>query len=271
MNYNTFEPREALAPFVKCFWILEAPAEDTPEKQSIVPDGCMEMIFHYGDHFRQYLEDGSAIQQPRCFVFGQITRPLLIEPTGEIGILAARFHPEGFKPFASLPIAEMDDRAVALEELFGEAGQRLAADVLAAASAAERISFVEEFLLQRLTPSAHIDTLIRESVALLLQLRGQSSVDQLSDQLGIHRRSLERKFASAIGLSPKQLSKMVRMQAALKLLASGHVSSLTALAYEGSFYDQAHFIKDFKEFTGLSPKKFYADNLKMSALFIGSE
>ena len=271
MDYNTFDPSASLAPFIKCFWTLEAPAEDNPEKQSIVPDGCMELIFHLGDHFRQYMEDGSAIQQPRDFVFGQITRPLLIEPTGRVDILAARFHPEGFKPFASRPIAEMDNRAVDLEELFGAEGQQLADAVRSAPGTAERIQCIEAFLLQRLTSPATIDTLIHESVGLLLQLQGQPSIDQLSDQLGVHRRSLERKFASTIGLSPKQLAKMIRMQAALKLLASGQVGSLTALAYEGSFYDQAHFIKDFKEFTGLSPKKFYADNLKMSALFIGAE
>jgi AraC-like DNA-binding protein len=55
------------------------------------------------------------------------------------------------------------------------------------------------------------------------------------------------------------------------MMAANQFTSLTAVAYEGDYYDQAHFIKDFKEFTGMSPKNFYASNLKMSSLFIDSE
>ena len=71
-----------------------------------------------------------------------------------------------------------------------------------------------------------------------------------------------------IGLSPKQLSKVIRLQATLKILSTQNAENLTTIAYECNYYDQAHFIKDFKEFTGMSPKQFYADNLRMSALFI---
>ena len=67
----------------------------------------------------------------------------------------------------------------------------------------------------------------------------------------------------------KQLTKIIRLQAALKMMQQKQFATLTALAYESGYYDQAHFIKDFKEFAGTSPKEFYKDNLKLSALFIG--
>ncbi len=88
---------------------------------------------------------------------------------------------------------------------------------------------------------------------------GQLQVYELSKQININRRQLERKFSSTIGLSPKQLSKTIRLQATLKMLLNKQFTSLTALAYEGDYYDQAHFIKDFKEFTGLTPKEFYGE------------
>ena len=100
---------------------------------------------------------------------------------------------------------------------------------------------------------------------------GQLSVDELSKQTNINRRQLERKFSSAIGLSPKQLSKTIRLQATLKMLLSKKFTSLTALAYENEYYDQAHFIKDFKELTGFTPKEFYGNKLKMSLLFYGTD
>lgn len=271
MTYRTITPNVDIAPFVKCYWTLVGPKELQPQKQRIVPDGCLEMIFHYGDLYKQFLRDGSYIIQPKSFVFGQITQPLDIEPTGETGIFAIRFHPDGFIPFATIPIYEMENRAVSLEELFGKDGIRLANEVLSAITNEDRMKMVESFLIKRLTSPQTVDRIAKSSVEVILQLNGQLSVDELSDQLNINRRQLERKFASVIGLSPKQLSKIIRLQATLKLIAANRFESLTAIAYEGNYYDQAHFIKDFKEFTGMSPKKFYANNLKMALLFLDAE
>ncbi len=271
MSYKTYEPNIDLAAFVKCYWTLDLPKEDTPEKQRIVPDGCMEMIFEHGDPYRQYRSNGSFFIQPKCCVFGQITEPLEIEPTGETGIFAVRFHPEGFIPFATIPIVEMENRPVTLDELFREDGIRLEKAMLSAPETVDRIRIIEAFLLERLSSPESIDRVAKASVALMFELNGQLSVDELSDQLNINRRQLERKFSVAIGLSPKQLSKIIRLQSTLKMIANNQFTSLTAVAYEGNYYDQAHFIKDFKEFTGVSPKQFYANNLKMSKLFWDAE
>jgi len=271
MNYNTYTPSGELSAFVKCYWTLEAPTESKPQKQRIVPDGCMEMIFHFGDLYRQYITDEEFIIQPRCFVFGQITYPLNIEPTGETGIFAVRFHPEGFTPFATLPINEMENRAVSLEELYGSDGVMLEKEILNANSIESRIEIIESFLMNKLTSPEYIDRVAKSSVELIMRLNGQLSVDELADDLQINRRSLERKFSNVIGLSPKQLSKIIRLQSTLKMLANKQYSSLTEISYEGSYYDQAHFIKDFKEFTGLSPKKFYASNLQLSVIFLDAE
>jgi AraC-like DNA-binding protein len=271
MNYQTYPANPALSGFVKCYWTLDAPEEINPEKQRIVPDGCMEMIFHYGDLYRQYSEDSSFIIQPRCFVFGQITSALEIMPTGITGIFAVRFFPESFTPFASLPANEMENRAVPLHELFGAEGTLLENAVLNAPTNEKRIKIVETFLLKRLSVPGPFDKVIRSGVETIVRLNGNLTVDALSEQLNVNRRQLERKFSSVIGLSPKQLSKMIRLQATLKMLADKNFTSLASIACEGDYYDQAHFIKDFKEFTGQSPKKFYADNLKMSLLFIDSD
>ena len=71
-----------------------------------------------------------------------------------------------------------------------------------------------------------------------------------------------------IGISPKQLGKVIRLQTALQLLLNRESESLTAIAYESEYYDQAHFIKDFKEFTGVTPKDFLEDrHMSLSSLF----
>lgn len=267
MNPQIFEPSRDLAPLVQCYWNLESPKEKTPEKNTIVPDGCMKMIFHYGDLYKQYAEDGSSVTLPRCFVIGQLTRPLEVEPTGETGTFFVRFHPYGFLPFATIPIKEMENTAVPLEKLFGKEGLDIEQKILNANSTSERIELIEAFLLKRFTDTQTIDQIIKSTVETILTDNGQLSVNQLSKQTNVNRRQLVRKFSSAIGLSPKQLSKTIRLQATLKILLNEKPANLISLAYQGEYFDQAHFIKDFKEFTGLTPKEFYGEHLKMSLIF----
>lgn len=145
MNYETFPPHTDLAGVVKCYWTLEASSDIQPERQRIVPDGCMEMIFHYGDAYRQFLPDGTNIIQPHCFVFGQIITPLDIEPTTEnIGMIAVRFQPDGFIPFATLPLNEMENTAVALDVLFGSEGEEFGHAVRTASATSVRIRIIED-------------------------------------------------------------------------------------------------------------------------------
>ncbi|MEJ5048996.1 helix-turn-helix domain-containing protein [Chryseobacterium culicis] len=269
MNYQTYQPQPELASFIKCYWTLDSPAEMNPQVQTIVPDGCMEMIFHYGDLYNQYI-DGKAILQPRSCVFGQLTQPLQIEPTGITGIFSVRFHHDGFIPFATIPIKDMDNQAVPLEKLFEIHGTELEKNILQAITVQEKIDIIETFLRGRLDTET-IDRIVQSTVDLLLNVDGKISVHELSRQTNINRRQLERKFSSAIGLSPKQLSKTIRLQTTLKHLLNKEYTSLTTLAYDSEYYDQAHFIKDFKEFTGLTPKEFYGESLTMSFLFYGKE
>ena len=268
MLYNTYEPSDDLRDFIKLYWTLQDEAHPDPDIQRIIPDGCMEMIFHYGDHFKQMLGEGNSIVQPKCFVFGQITKTLEIAPTGVTDIFSVRFHPGGFIPFSSYQIKEMENKAVPLNQLFGDEGVLLETTMLQITDIGEKIQKVEEFLLDRLSRPETLDMVTKRSLALILEMNGQLSVDDLSDQLIINRRNLERKFSDKIGLSPKELSRMIRIQSVLSSLISNNYENLTDIAYEFNYFDQAHFIRDFKDFTGLTPKKFFSNNLKMSSLFI---
>jgi len=173
MDYQTYKPAKDLDKFIICYWTLESETEETPEKQTIVPDGCMEMIFHYGDLYRQYTENGKSIFQPKCFVIGQLTRPLEIESTGKIGIFSVRFHPNGFLPFATIPIREMENTAVSLEKLFGQNGQEIEQQILATSSTTEKIELIETFLLNRLTENETIDRIVKSTVETILTANGQ--------------------------------------------------------------------------------------------------
>jgi len=267
MDYQTYAPPDDLTDFVRCFWTLEAAADPASPRQRIVPDGCMEMIFHYGDAYRQYLPDGSAVVQPRCFVFGQVTRPLEIEPTGRTGIFAVRFEPNGFLALTPEPLSGLADTATALEDLFGQAGRDLSATVLARASTEDRMTAVSDFLRPALSDSATADRLLARAVHTLSKTQGTLSVHELAREVDVNRRRLERRFSSGVGVAPKHLARIVRLQAAVSRLATGEYDRLTDLAHDAGYFDQAHFIREFREFTGQTPGAFFSGNLTMSGLF----
>lgn len=267
MDYKKFRPSEELQDFVKFYWDLKGEKANTPVKNTIVPDGTMKLIFHYGDLYWHHPEKGESFLQPRCFLIGQLTKPYIVEPQGVTGSFVVRFHPNGFLPFTSIPIKEMENTPVPLEKLFGNEGLHLENQILNASNSPERITIIEDFLLGMLKNKAVIDRIVESTVETISTHNGQLSINELTIEMNQSRRFLARKFSSNVGLSPKQLSKIIRLQSALKTLLEGDSDSLTDLAYENEYFDQAHFIKDFKEFTGLTPKEFYGDNLKMSLLF----
>lgn len=267
LNPKTYEPNIELTEFVKRYWTLDGEKENIPLKNTIVPDGTMKLIFHYGDTYKHHSQNGEITILPKCFLIGQLTKPYVIEPVGVTGSFVVQFRPNGFLPFASIPIKEMENTAVPLDILFGEGGIRLGEQILNAYSTSERIQIIETFLFRELADKHRIDNVVKSTVETIFNSNGQFSVNKFSQQNNINRRQLARKFASAIGLSPKQLAKTIRIQSTLKVLLNEEISSLTDLAYENDYFDQAHFIKEFKEFTGLTPKEFFGEDLKMSLIF----
>ncbi|MCU0324751.1 MAG: helix-turn-helix domain-containing protein [Spirosomaceae bacterium] len=267
LNPKTYEPNIELSAFVKRYWTLDGEKENIPLKNTIVPDGTMKLIFHYGDTYKHHSQNGVITVLPKCFLIGQLTKPYVIEPVGVTGSFVVQFKPNGFMPFSTIPIKEMENKAIPIDILFGEEGKNLGEQILNANSTPERIQIIETFLFKQLAKKKTIDNIVNATVETIFKRNGRFSVNEFSENNNINRRQLARKFSSAIGLSPKQLAKTIRIQTTLKVLLNEEISSLTDLAYENEYFDQAHFIKEFKEFTGLTPKEFFGDSLKMSLIF----
>ena len=268
MQGNIYHPSEALSDFVMCYWTLESTKAETPLINTIVPDGTMKLIFHYGDSYEHHTKLGTVVSLPKSFLIGQLTEPYKVAPTGDSGIFMVRFHSHGFEPFTTRTIQEMENKAIPLEVLFGNDGNVLSENVLYAQNTQERIAIVEHFLLNRLKDSEVTDRVVNETIALINNYKGQKQVNELSELTQHHRRLLSRRFSSTVGLSPKQLSRIIRLQHLLKTLINNkEATKLTQVAYEHEYFDQAHFIKEFKAFTGQTPKAFYGEDFKMSLLF----
>ncbi|WP_211234000.1 helix-turn-helix domain-containing protein [Chitinilyticum litopenaei] len=98
--------------------------------------------------------------------------------------------------------------------------------------------------------------IVKTTVETLFQNSGNIAINTIVNADQSLKRKLERQFLDTVGVSPKQLSKLVRLQTALKLLIN-QKETLTNIAYTSNYYDQSHFIKDFKEFTGIRPSDFF--------------
>ena len=269
MNYQTFQPHPDLESLVSCYWTLEVPADNHSQRQRIVPDGCIEMAFILGDDIKRYTIGDEFILQPRAMVLGQTIEPFYIEPTGYVNTFAIRFYPYGFANFISEPIKNLANKETPIELLFEEkSAKELEQKIIQARDIKERIEILEKFLLARLNNKSFVENIVKSTVNALLLTKGNESIKTILKEDLSKRRQLERKFANQIGVSPKQLGKVIRLQTALKMLLNKEKKSLTNIAYESEYYDQAHFIKDFKEFTGTNPKEFLgSENLTLSATF----
>ncbi len=268
MNYQTFEPHSDLSALVKFYWTLEVPFDPNNQKQKIIPDGCIEMTFNLEDKIKRYVSESEFVVHPNAMVMGQRTKSYYIEPLGNVNSFAICFYPHGFANFVCTPLENLVDVETPIESLFGEIpSKELKQKISQAASTQERIEIIEIFLLNKLNQNTTIESLVKTTVDTLISTNGSTPINQILKNDLSKRRQLERKFRKQIGISPKQLGRVLRLQTALKMLLNDN-ENLTNIAYESEYFDQAHFIKDFKEFIGNTPKEFLGnENMALSTLF----
>lgn len=269
MNYQTYKPHKDLEAFVKFYWTLEVPFDINNQKQKIIPDGCIEMTFNFGDKIKRFTSETDFILHPNAMVMGQRTKSFDILPTGNVDTFAICFYPHGFANFVNLPLENLVDQETPIKVLFNEMqANELEQNLILATNTKERIQIIETFLLNKLNDEATIENIVKTTVDALLTTKGSTPIHVvLKDNLS-QRRQLERHFKKQIGISPKQLSKAIRLQATLQMLASQKSETLTEIAYEHEYFDQNHFIKDFKELVGITPKEFLGnENMALSTLF----
>jgi AraC-like DNA-binding protein len=238
MRYRRIAPGPSAARFVDHYWILEAAAEAADVTvQRVVPDGAPELILHLEAPFQSASPDGTWQDQPRCFVAGQLTAPLLLRPSGAARILGVRFHPHG------------------LSDILRESVQRLTNSLHPIDSPAfESIPQLEHWLLARAGRCP--DPVVGEAVRQIAAARGNRDIASLARDLHISTRHLERRFLHRTGLPPKLYARMRRFQSVFPAIESG--DDWPSAALRCGYYDQAHLIRDFRQFAGDPPAALLA-------------
>jgi AraC-like DNA-binding protein len=263
MRYRTYQPTSLLSRYIRSYWSLESTNSTAHKRERIFPDGCIELVFNYGDVFRKHFTDFESHRQPRSFVHGQLKRYMEVEPTGAIGIFSIRFEPFGLKAFADVDISQLSDDAILPQDIWKIDGRVLEDKMLDAVSDQQRILIIESFLTARLRP---LDKSIQHAVHSIMSSAGTKSIKELCSEVNLGRRQLERAFLGNVGLSPKLLARIVRFQNTLQRIE--RKSFLTGIAHSNGYCDQSHFIRDFKEFSGLNPKQYFKSDLELAKYLV---
>jgi AraC-like DNA-binding protein len=178
----------------------------------------------------------------------------IFKNSNDTGTILVYFTEIGLTYFTSCPANELFNQSVSLQNIFDKNQVNDTEEKLSfAKTGKQRIHIVEQFLLSQLK-NIQSDKLIVEAVKLIYHSKGTIKIKDLNEKLFISQSPFEKRFRKLVGTAPKKFASIVRFQFVLNDL--NNFKSLTEICYEHNFFDQAHFIKDFKQYTGDTPETF---------------
>lgn len=250
MQFSRVRPSTNLLPFVEWFWTTQSD-DPSPKEQKIIPDGLPEMVIHFGDPYRIRLKDRWQ-KQSMAVLSGQLRQFCLLQNTGRTDILGITFTPAGLTRLFDLNMRLYCDRVVALSSVPGPWSQLV--DSLHKKNPGARVPEADTFL-QQFIQRAHPEHPVEQCLQVMRRDHGATRVLDVCDQVGITERQLQRLFQKYVGLSPKYYARILRFSYIFHLVKEGK-TSWADIVYLSGYYDQSHFIRDFKKFTGEDPTSF---------------
>ena len=220
------------------FWM----PEDTDQTLLAVPDGVVDIIFR------------CCGANPYADVYGSVLKGKMISFEGGAQYFGVRFLPGAAEPVLGCPLDQFTDQNVQLNDIQNNANELI--DLICSTdSFHERIRRFEEYHSQRLKMNEPVPFLVREVLRRINASHGNIKIQTLADETGYTSRHLNNVFKKHVGVPPKFYERIVRFQRCLGYLNNHKNSDLTELAHDAGYYDQAHFINEFKEFSMKTPSQ----------------
>lgn len=250
MKFDKHFPVDALKDYIKYYVVSEM---ELASEYKVLPSTGFVMGFQYKGRISA-LAGKQLVTMTSAGVTGISDSYKVFQNSADIGTILVYFTDTGFAHFSARPANELFGLIVPLDDLFEKQKVREAEEKLGAAvTDRQRIKIVEQFLLSQLK-EIHSDKLIVEAVKLIYQSKGTIRIKELNERLFISQSPFEKRFRKMIGTTPKKFASLIRFQSVLDNLHES--KSMTEVGYENQFFDQAHFIKVFKQFTGDTPEHF---------------
>ncbi len=250
MKFEKHFPAENLKPHIKYFVVSE---NELGNEYKVFPSSGLVIGFQYKGQLST-IKDNTENELNSAGITGISDSFKIFKNSGNIGTILIYFTEIGFTHFASHPANELFNLSLSLDDIFDKSSVTEVEEKLAIATTdKQRIKIIEQFLVSQLK-DIQTDRLIVEAVKLIYQSNGTVRIKELNEKLFISQSPFEKRFRKVVGTTAKKFVSIVRFNAVLDNL--NETKSLTEICYENNFFDQAHFIKDFKQFTGDTPENF---------------
>lgn len=250
MKFDKYLPTEHLRPYIKCFVVSE---NDLESEYKVFPSSGLVIGFQYKGQLSS-LKGDKIDKLKSSGITGISDSYKIFKNSADIGTVLVYFTETGFSHFASNPVNELFNLSLSLDNVLDKRMVSEVEEKLASATSdKQRIKIVEQFFISQLK-DIQTDKLISEAVRLIYQSKGNIRIKELNEKLFISQSPFEKRFRKVVGTTPKKFASIIRFNSILNGLSES--KSLIEICYEYNFFDQAHFIKDFKQFTGDTPENF---------------
>ncbi|WP_257657909.1 helix-turn-helix domain-containing protein [Parapedobacter lycopersici] len=248
---ETHIPSPVLRPYIRAFHVIES--QGLPLQNRVLPDTAIALAFRFGGQVAYGHDRHTVLPEASLTGLRQSARLINYLPhSGTIVVLLK----EGMAPaLFRNPLHELTGLTLGLDTCFSATEIARVQDQLTGArNHRMRVAVLEDFLLARLRPLGPDPAMIR-AVSAIHQAKGRLSISGLADNACLSQDAFEKRFRRTIGISPKPFAAIVRLRTLISQY--GHGQSFQRLALEGDYFDQAHFNRAFKRFTGLPPREFF--------------
>lgn len=247
MIFKEYKPSISLLPYIETYWIAKGYAK-TKEIDKIFPDGCVDIIFS----FNQMPNNGALVPYLPNLI-GTMTTFSEISYYQNISMLGIRFKPAGITAFTKIPINYFTDSKTDLTLIDTLFEEKFYAKLPELETSIAKIKHIDLYLNQRLISIFELNNQIVFATELIKKTNGRLPLIDIANRSCLSLRNFERKFKTAVGISPKTFSKIIKFKHTLSYIKKNPTESLFSIAVDCGYYDHSHLIKDFKTFTGNTP------------------
>lgn len=264
MIFKRIEPPDNLKKMIECYWIVEND-DPSPVKQKIIPDGFPEIIFHHGAPYKIRLYDFWQIQS-LSLLAGQIRSHFFLENTGKAAITGIKFKPAALAQLYDLSMDDFTDKVADLS-IIDSIDTELSKTVFALQADHEKLIPALNLYFEKKQNQFRENDRINKALDLIFSKNGMITIGEIIGTIGIGERQLERLFRKYVGLSPKFYCRIIRFNYIFQLMQE-QSPRLIDLTYDAGFFDQSHFIRNFKAFTGEDPSRYLFDEKNLANFFL---
>lgn len=258
MLHQIHIPRYPLNEFVEVFVYFKG-VQHEHNVDRFLPNGDVEILIDFHDR-PQFIYDNNTLKEiqacNRVWASGLRTEPITIPSGNDSEMMVISFKKGRAASFFPFPMQEIADSVVDADLVWGTDLGLLREQLLAIDDVTTRFRIVEDFLLREFRSKLDIDPCIAFAVEQMTSKPDAISIGKMNDQIGYSQKHFIQMFRRAVGVTPKSYLKIMRFQKAVAKIDGGNDNDWRTIALECGFYDQSHFINDFKHFSGFTPEHY---------------